>query len=62
MLVYVVSLAVSTGNDLGSCRSSCLSLDFRLKGVEVPLAPGVAGGVKAGEMSAPGKDGVEEPS
>lgn len=56
------SLAVSTGTAGGSCRSPCLTLDLRLSGVEVPLAPGVTGGVKAGETSAPGNAGVEEPS
>ena len=60
--MYMASFAVSTGKDRGSCRSSCLGFDFRLNGVEVPLAPGVAGGVKAGEISAPGRAGVEEPS
>lgn len=62
MLVYAASLTVSTGNDFGSRRSSCRSFDFRLSGVEVPLAPGVVGGVKAGEMSVAGNEGVEEPS
>ena len=62
MLAYMGSFAVSTGKDFGSSRSSCLSFVLTLRGVDVPLAAGVAGGVKAGEMSAPGRAGVEEPS
>lgn len=53
---------MSTGKVFGSHRSSCLTFDLGPNGLDDPLTPGVAGGVKAGEMSVAGSEGVEEPS
>lgn len=45
----MASAEVSTGTDLGSRDCSCLRRACGFRGVDVPLAAGVMGGVKAGE-------------